>query len=166
MNKFKLNPNISVGPFIFGTKREEVWKMMKLEFGTERELPTFEREYYKNPNVLLEYIDDKLVSVSFIDDRNKRYCEIYLNGEKIWPRTQKKFFSIFKENSFVDVYGTYMSPELSVTSEWELDENHSLLLAVKGYCKELIKTFPNLCTIDSKINLESPGFNFIKQQDS
>ena len=58
MKKFILNPNISVGPFVFGMAREEVWKMMKDEFGTERELPTFEREYYTNPNVLLEYIKE------------------------------------------------------------------------------------------------------------
>lgn len=141
MKKFILNPNISVGPFVFGMEREEVWKMMKDKFGTERELPTFEREYYTNPNVLLEYIDNKLVSVSFVDDRYRRYCEIYLNGEKIWPRTQKKFFSIFGEHSFVDVYGEYMSSELSIATEWELDGRHNLLLAITGYSKEMIECF-------------------------
>ena len=120
MIELRFIPNISVGPFVFGTEREEVWKMMKNEFGTERELPTFEREYYKYPNVFLEFIENKLMSVSFADDYPKRYCDIYFNDERIWPRTQEKFFSIFEGNTFVDVYGSYMSSELSITTLFAL----------------------------------------------
>ncbi len=140
MIELRFIPNISVGPFVFGTEREEVWKMMKNEFGTERELPTFEREYYKYPNVFLEFIENKLMSVSFADDYPKRYCDIYFNDERIWPRTQEKFFSIFEGNTFVDVYGSYMSSELSITTAWE-DGHQSLLLAKTGYCKELIESY-------------------------
>ena len=95
MKKLFLNPNVSVGPFVFGTEQKEMWKIMKKEFGSERELPVFESEDYQNPHVQLEYIDRKLISVTFIDDIRERYCEIYLGKEKIWPRTEKKFLSIF-----------------------------------------------------------------------
>ena len=50
---------------------------MKNEFNSERELPTdrslpaFETEYYENPNVHLEYKDNKLISITFIDDIRK-----------------------------------------------------------------------------------------------
>ncbi len=75
MKKLILNPNVSVGPFVFGTKREDMWKIMKKEFGSERDLPVFETELYEDPNVQLEYIDEKLISVSFSDEIRKRYCE-------------------------------------------------------------------------------------------
>jgi len=92
MKKLILNPNVSVGPFVFGTKREDMWAIMKKEFGSERDLPVFETEDYENPHVQLEYIDEKLISVTFIDDIRKRYCEIYLGNEKIWPRTEKNSY--------------------------------------------------------------------------
>ena len=34
-----LEPNISVGPFVFGTSQKEIWEIMKNEFNSERELP-------------------------------------------------------------------------------------------------------------------------------
>ena len=92
MKKLFFNPNVSVGPFVFGTEREDIWKMMKREFGSERDLPVFETENYQTPYVQLEYINNKLISVSFIDDITRRDCEIYLGKEKIWPRTEKKTF--------------------------------------------------------------------------
>jgi len=83
MKKLILNPNISVGPFVFGTEQEEVWEIVKREFGlerdpkTERSLPAYEAEYYPIPNILLEFKERKLLSVSFNDDISQRYCEIH-----------------------------------------------------------------------------------------
>ncbi len=146
MKKLILNPNISVGPFVFGTEQEEVWKIIKREFGserdpdTERSLPAYEAEYYPIPDILLEFKNKKLLSVSFNDDISHRYCEIYLGNEKIWPRSKKKFFSIFGGESFVDVYGRYFHPQLSIGADWD-DDLPSLLIGQEGYSTEMIETY-------------------------
>ena len=146
MKKLILNPNISVGPFVFGTEQEEVWKIVKREFGserdpkTERSLPAYEAEYYPIPNILLEFKERKLLSVSFNDDISQRYCEIYLGKEKIWPRSKKKFFSIFSMDSFVDVYGRYFHPQLSIGVDWD-DDLPSLLIGQPGYSSEMIENY-------------------------
>ena len=146
MKKLILNPNISVGPFVFGTEQEEVWKIVKREFGserdpdTERSLPAYEAEYYPIPDILLEFKDKKLLSVSFNDDISQRYCEIYLGNEKIWPRSKKKFFSIFGEESFVDVYGRYFHPQLSIGADWD-DDLPSLIIGQPGYSTEMIENY-------------------------
>ena len=141
MKKFILDPNISVGPFVFDTEQEKIWKMMKKEFGSVRDpivdryLPAYESEYYENPNVHLSYKDNKLISIMFIDDISQRYCEIYLGQEKIWPRTEKKFLSIFGRDSFTEVYGSYYHTTLSLIPDW--DENPPyLLIGKKGYAAE------------------------------
>jgi hypothetical protein len=146
MKKLILNPNISVGPFVFGTEQEEIWKIMKKEFGSERDsiversLPAYESEYYDNPNVHLSYKDNKLISIMFIDDIRQRYCEIYLGQEKIWPRTEKKFLSIFGRDSFTEVYGSYYHTTLSLIPEW--DENPPyLLIGKKGYAAEAAENY-------------------------
>ena len=36
MHKLILNPNISVGPFVFGVEQKEIWRIMKEEFGSEQ----------------------------------------------------------------------------------------------------------------------------------
>ncbi|MEE3423481.1 MAG: hypothetical protein VZR11_12380 [Succinimonas sp.] len=83
MKKLILNPNISVGPFVFGTEQEEVWKIVKREFcsehdlDNERSLPAYEAEYCPIPDILLEFKDKKQLSVSFNDDISQRYCEIH-----------------------------------------------------------------------------------------
>ena len=100
MNKFNLEPNVSVGPLVFGTQRQEIREIMKDRFDAEVDLPVFEREYYKTLNVFLEYVDEKLVSVEFVDDRENRTCEIYYQKEKIWPRTKKKFFALLGNETF------------------------------------------------------------------
>jgi hypothetical protein len=140
MKKLILNPNVSVGPFVFGTKREDMWAIMKKEFGSERDLPVFETEDYENPHVQLEYIDEKLISVTFIDDIRKRYCEIYLGNEKIWPRTEKKFLSIFGRDSFVETFGAFYHTELSLLID--CDHNPpSLTIGCDGYCNEIVENF-------------------------
>ena len=146
MKKLILTPNISVGPFVFGTEQEEVWKIIKMEFEsernpkTERSLPAYEAEYYPIPNILLEFKERKLLSVSFNDDISQRYCEIYLGKEKIWPRSKKKFFSIFGAESFVDVYGRYFHPQLSIGVDWD-DDLPSLLIGQPGYSTEMIENY-------------------------
>ena len=35
MKKLILNPNVSVGPFVFGTEQEKIWEIIKKEFGSE-----------------------------------------------------------------------------------------------------------------------------------
>ena len=146
MKKLILNPNISVGSFVFGTEQEEVWKIVKREFGserdpkTERSLPAYEAEYYPIPNILLEFKERKLLSVSFNDDISQRYYEIYLGKEKIWPRSKKKFFSIFSMDSFVDVYGRYFHPQLSIGVDWD-DDLPSLLIGQPGYSAEMIENY-------------------------
>ena len=159
MRKLVLNPNVSVGPFVFGTEQKEMWKIMKNEFGSERDplversLPAYETEYYANPDVNLSYKDNKLISVTFIDDIRERYCEIYLGKEKIWPRTEKKFLSIFGRDSFVEVYGSYYHTEFSLAVGWddsEAVENYQLFDTVlnmkKGMnrndCRMLINRIP------------------------
>ena len=140
MKKLFFNPNVSVGPFVFGTEREDIWKMMKREFGSERDLPVFETENYQTPYVQLEYINNKLISVSFIDDITRRDCEIYLGKEKIWPRTEKKLLPIFGRDSFVDIYGTYYHKDFSFIAEWD-DRPPSLTIGCQGYCSELLENF-------------------------
>ncbi len=146
MKKLIFKPNVSVGSFVFGTEQEKVWEIMKSEFGSERnplidrQLPAYETEYYANPNVHLSYKDSKLISVDFIDDISKRYLEIYLGNEKIWPRTEKKFLSIFGYDSFVDIYGSYYHTDFSLAVGWD-DNPPSLLIGQKGYCTEAVENF-------------------------
>lgn len=138
MKKLNLMPNVSIGSFVFGTEREEIRKIMKREFGSEPDQPVFDTdEDYANPNVQLEFTDEKLISVTFLDDYRNRYCEIYLGKEKIWPRTEKKFFSIFGQDSFVELYGSYYHTAFSLLPDW--DENPpSLTIGMEGYCSELV----------------------------
>ena len=76
----------------------------------------------------------------FIDDIRQRYCEIYLGHEKIWPRTEKKFLSIFGQDSFTEVYGSYYHTTLSLIPEW--DENPPyLLIGKKGYAAEAAENY-------------------------
>ena len=89
---------------------------------------------------LIEYKDNKLISVSFIDDITKRYCEIYLGKEKIWPRTEKKFLSIFGESAFIEVFGSYYHTELSLTVGWD-DNPPSLTIGCKGYSTEIVENY-------------------------
>lgn len=140
MKKLILNPNVSVGPFVFGTKREDMWKIMKKEFGSERDLPVFETELYEDPNVQLEYIDEKLISVTFNDEIRKRYCEIYFENEKIWPRTEKKFLSIFGRDSFVETFGAYYHCDLSLLLNFDHNPP-SLTIGQEGYCTEIVENF-------------------------
>ena len=152
MRKLVLNPNVSVGPFVFGTEQKEMWKIMKNEFGSERDplversLPAYETEYYANPDVNLSYKDNKLISVTFIDDIRERYCEIYLGKEKIWPRTEKKFLSIFGRDSFVEVYGSYYHTEFSLAVGWD-DNPPSLLIGQEGYCSEAVENYQLFDTV-------------------
>ena len=144
MKNLILKPNVSVGPFVFGTEQKEIWKIMKEEFGSERDpivyrdLPAYESEYYANPKVHLEYKDSKLISVNFIDDIRERYCEIYLGKEKIWPRTEKKFLSMFDKDSFVEIYGSYFHLDSSIAADWE-DNTPTLTIGCKGYCAEIVE---------------------------
>ncbi len=146
MHKLILNPNISVGPFVFGTEQQEMWEIMKKEFGSvrdslvERRKPSYESEYYENPDVHLEYKDGKLISVNFIDDITERYCEIYLEGQKIWPRTERKFLSMFGRDSFTEIYGSYYHTKLSLAVGWD-DNPPSLLIGQEGYCAEAVEHF-------------------------
>ncbi len=141
MNKFNLEPNVSVGPLVFGTQRQEIREIMKDRFDAEVDLPVFEREYYKTLNVFLEYVDEKLVSVEFVDDRENRTCEIYYQKERIWPRTKKKFFALLGNETFDDVFGVLMCRNLSLNVDWEPGEPPSLLVAQGGYCGELIDCY-------------------------
>ena len=144
MKKLILDPNVSVGPFVFGTEQEKIWEIIRDEFSSECNPiienipPVYKSEYHENPNVHLEYKDNKLISVSFIDDITKRYCEIYLGKEKIWPRTEKKFLSIFGESAFIEVFGSYYHTELSLTVGWD-DNPPSLTIGCKGYSTEIVE---------------------------
>ena len=152
MHKLILNPNISVGPFVFGVEQKEIWRIMKEEFGSEqnpvveRELPDYESEYYENLNINFEYKDNKLISVMFIDDIRERYCEIYLGNEKIWPRTEKKFLSIFGRDSFVDVYGSYYHTGFSLAVGWD-DDPPSLTIGQEGYSAEIVENYKLFDTV-------------------
>ncbi len=145
MHKLEFVPNVSVGPFIFGMEQSEVHKIIKGVFKSEsepqveRDLPSYESEYYPNPDIHVEYKNKKLISVFFIDDIRQRYCEIYLNNEKIWPRTKKKFFSIFGQDSFVELYDSFSHNEFSLCPNWE-NSPPSLVVGQKGYCAELVET--------------------------
>lgn len=146
MKKLILNPNVSVGPFVFGTEQEKIWEIIKKEFGSESKPiienvpPAYKEEYHENPHVHLEYKDNRLISVSFMDDITRRYCEIYLGKEKIWPRTEKKFLSIFGESAFIEVFGLYYHTELSLIANWD-DNPTSLTIGCKGYSTEIVENF-------------------------
>jgi hypothetical protein len=146
MHKLRLTPNVSVGPFVFGTEQQEMWEIMKNEFGSvrssivERNKPSYESEYYANPDIHLDYKDNKLISVNFIDDIRQRYCEIYLEDQKIWPRTERKFLAIFGRDSFIEIYGTYYHTRFSLAVGWD-DNPPSLLIGQEGYCTEAVEHF-------------------------
>ena len=59
MKKLILNPNVSVGPFVFGTEQEKIWEIIKKEFGSESKPiienipPVYKEEYHENTNVNL-----------------------------------------------------------------------------------------------------------------
>ncbi len=142
MIKFEFIPNASIGSFVFGMRREEVWKIMKTEFGSERDpiASDGDSDSFLYPNLDFEYFNNKLISVAVVDDINKRYCEVYLRKEKIWPRTERKIMSMFGRDSFTDIYSTYYHTELSMVFSWD-DNPKCLLLAQKGYCTEYVESF-------------------------
>ncbi len=143
MHKLQLVPNVSVGPFVFGMDQAEVHAMMKREFGSERgprverSLPAYESEYYANPDVHLEFKESKLISVFFIDDIRERFIEIYFGGVKIWPRTEKKFLSIFGKDSFVEMR-RFFHIDFSLSPDWS-ENPPSLIVGQEGYCAELVE---------------------------
>ncbi len=130
----------------FGTERTEVWKIMKWEFGTERDQPVYDFEYYPDLNLQLYYFKERLISANFINENDEHGCEIYLAGQKIWPFSHKKFFSLFGEEAFVENLAIYDHAELSISAGWE-DEVPTLLLAGRGYCAEHIENMRinNVC---------------------
>ncbi len=142
MIKLDFIPNVSVGPFVFGMVRKDIWKIMQTKFGSEREHVVFDDlgDCYLYPNFQFEYCDNQLISINILDDINKRYCDVYLGEEKIWPRTERKIMSMFGRDSFTDIYSTYYHTELSMVFRW-YDNPKSLLLAQKGYCTEYVESF-------------------------
>ena len=111
MKKLILDPNVSVGPFVFGTEQEKIWEIIRDEFSSECNPiienipPVYKSEYHENPNVHLEYKDNKLISVSFIDDITK-----------------------------------YYHTELSLTVGWD-DNPPSLTIGCKGYSTEIVENY-------------------------
>lgn len=147
MRKLLFVPDTSVGPFVFGARQSDVRKLMKIAFDSEcqqpmrRKPPAYELEYYANPDVILGYKDSKLISVDFIDDRRERFCEIYLEKEKIWPRTENKFLSIFGDEAFINMYDTYYHAAYSLAVTWKYKP--SSLLVGQADFSETIELFAN-----------------------
>ncbi len=145
MYKLQLVPNVSVGPFVFGMEQAEVHAMMKREFGSEqdplveRRFPVYESEYYDNLNVRLEYKEGKLITVYFIDNIKERFIEIHFGGVKIWPRTKKKFASIFGRDIFEDDLGVLYHKEYSLIAGWDGQIN-KLIVGQEGYCAEMLES--------------------------
>ena len=151
MKKLILNPNISVGHFMFGADREQILEIIKKEFNTDCEpitdchSPTYHTEYFENPDIYLEYKDNKLVSVKFYNHPKLRYCEVYLGNEKIWPRTEKKFLSIFGREAFTEIGSAYCHTQLSLKALWQ-EKPAELIAGAEGYCAEIIQNFRYLIT--------------------
>ncbi len=134
-----LDPGISVGPLKFGTDREEICKIIKKEYGCDREILEEYRDFYESLDLLLDFNDNKLERAQFIADPHNKACEIKFNGEKIWPRTRKKFFSIFEKYNFAVFFECYTNADLDIGAQW-VDNPPTFAASEKGYGATWIET--------------------------
>ncbi len=131
MYKFDFEPGISVGPLKLGIERKEAWKIMKEFFKSKRSKYSDEElEYYSKLDVRLHYDENRLIAIEFIAEKGSKLYEINFRGEKIWPRTKNKFFSIFKNYLFKDVWGSFYNTDFDIAAQWD-DNPPSFLIAKK-----------------------------------
>ncbi len=73
----------------------------------------------------------------FIDNIRERSIEIYFGGVKIWPRTEKKFLSIFGKDSFEEICW-FFHIDFSLSPDWS-ENPPSLIVGQECYCVELVE---------------------------
>ena len=98
MHKLEFVPNVSVGPFIFGMEQSEVHKIIKGVFKSEsepqveRDLPSYESEYYPNPDIHVEYKNKKLISVFLLTISGSVIVKFILIMKRSGHAPKKSFF--------------------------------------------------------------------------
>ena len=145
VRKLQLEPNVSVGPFVFGMDQAEVRRIMKTDFGsepdpgTDRNIPGYATDLYDEPEVRFEYLGGKLIAVSFAQEVSQSGIEIYLDKVKIWPLAEYQFVPLFGRAALAEQAETFYHFGYSLSVDWT-EDHPSLVIGREGYSSEAFES--------------------------